>query len=1116
MCFRKCLSFNPIPTQGDEHMELSGQDRGERRGHETDVSGEHESGVETTTGGEVTDDVDVQSRRGGSRHQEPGSWQCLICNASCSIVGHLHNSQDCLEQLKSHPQYQMKGSQNDEVFITKFCLTQGVCPHDRCQDDHHSEIPPACIEWWKSHGWRLMGWRGNKENADSSTIREKIREFLKYHRKKSKSTRGQTQTTSGESTSSVDVQENKHRCSSCSYEGDLIQHVIASSHCRKAYVECFLTEDEVDVRKTVFYLGIVWGMCARPECGERTDFVYLGPHLKSSSECLEFYQNEGTYLSIPNWTEDISPAIVSKKIAQMKRQMTSAKEKERCCGNLMYKKELSQLLGHVCAMCGSMGPVIGEDFSLKGGWNGHAWICGNCSEESPEYDQVKQQLEDKVEKLKKAQSSPSSDIKVIRCSTTGLPIIAPARLTEESPSIDHFAPNLSTLVLVPYDASGLRAIKGWCDEAVEDKDALHDCTQELLRRPIITNFEATVSCLYRSLLASTRQHMGRIALGLSKVARGEILSHNPKRTSARKPSPNIEQTMGSAMRDRCGWSFHCEQEKVVESEARSTTNGQVKIHLRGTILKGVDDVELKRILLVGCQAFVNPNIKTAEDLVSDPNFEAFLISMAPIVLMYVRNKASLFVKHILSPNFENHDLQLSVDDCEMLVEIHGFVYAKEFNDVNKFLAANPEMMSRVEVIDHIQKEEHRLPTATLDWEKLAATYNLGEIQAKEIVQLVHRYQEGDVVSPLSMLNLWTPSEWQTTVEEKTLRARAEELSREREAGEDVADAIIEITLVLQQEGLFEEMVSEDVGSEVRQNIRKRLIELRPDLPSHSINALQWFHTLLVKTGAGNQWTLKRECGETLVKPYHPLFLDGLQQGVEVKIVIGTEYHEHERRSHLDQPLDANTRGSAWKKISILRFLHGMSMSEGFASQSTVSVIVGQEEELTFSQATEKDEECDEVYYNSLEEGFVVSNGDVRKQYPLRPACVEDMTFAQFIISYYRKQSHQQATYDPAKGVGADSDEPIVGGNSRLPLSMRLANGVIMKKRTGKSKPVLLLRPNHLDSYAERLLFGPWRSLDTLHQRLSDTERERLQQNRLELFPYAVFPSCTNAPEEPIS
>ena len=92
----------------------------------------------------------------------------------------------------------------------------------------------------------------------------------------------------------------------------------------------------------------------------------------------------------------------------------------------------------------------------------------------------------------------------------------------------------------------------------------------------------------------------------------------------------------------------------------------------------------------------------------------------------------------------------------------------------------------------------------------------------------------------------------------------------------------------------------------------------------------------------------------------------------------------------------------------------------------------------------------------------------------------------------------------------------MGGDSRLPLSMRLANGVIMKKRTGKSKPVLLLRPNYLDSYAERLLFGPWRSLDALHQRLSDTERERLQQNRLELFPYAVFPSCTNAPEEPIS
>ena len=348
--------------------------------------------------------------KGGSLNQDPGRWKCIVCQTSCSVVNHLKTSQDCLRRLKSHPLYQFKGSHNDEVFIVKYSLVMGVCPHTRCEDDQHSEIPPACLEWWKSSGWELMGWRGNRESAVSRTIKEKVREFLKYF-KKSRNAQGHSQAASGESTSSANVQKHsKNRCCRCSHEGDLIQHVLANGQCRKAYVEEYLTEDEVDIRNSVFYLGIVLGVCARAECGDKTNFTYLGPHLKGSSECLEFYRNEGIYLSIPNWTKEISPAVISKKIAQLKRKISTDKEKAQVCGHLVYRNELSQLLSHVCGMCGSMGPVIGEDFSLKGGWNGHAWICGNCSEDSPEYDEVKQQLEEKTRRLQGARSSSSRDV----------------------------------------------------------------------------------------------------------------------------------------------------------------------------------------------------------------------------------------------------------------------------------------------------------------------------------------------------------------------------------------------------------------------------------------------------------------------------------------------------------------------------------------------------------------------------------------------------------------------------------------------------------------------------------------------------------------------------------
>ena len=1046
----------------------------------------------------------------GPPNQERGVWRCIICNTSCGIVHHLQASGECLAQLKLKPEYQFRGSLDDEVFITKYCLLKGVCPHALCQDAQHASIPQLCLEWWKNKGWQLMNWKGEKEKATVGIVKQKIGDFLRYQRKRLNSG-GETQGAASSSIRTTNAKENRSKCSNCDENGDLIQHLVSHSQCRRAYVNKYLTEDEVDIRKTVFQLGVVLGVCVRVGCSENTNFTYFGPHLKQNSDCLDFYHNEGIYLSLPNWPKDQSPNVISKNIAQLKRRIIAAKEKEQSCGIMIFKKELSQLLAHVCVKCGCMGPTTGEEFLLKGGWTDDCderlWFCSSCSEESQDFAEVKRQLEDRVNRLKGPSNSPSSDVKVTRCSRSGQPILAPVCLSEDGQHISNFVPSSSTLVQVPYDASGLRIIKKLCDDVLEDKDDLLDCQQELLRRPILTDFEATFSCLYRSFLASVRQHMRRILIGLTKVGRGEVLSLNPRRTSARKSTPNIEQTMAGALRDRCGWSFHSEQQKAMESEARTNVNGQVRLHVKGTILRDIEDEDLRRILLVSYQTFVDGDIKTTEDLLSVQILEVFFISMTPIVLTYIRNKASLFVKHIVRPNFENYDLQLQVHDSEVLVEIEGYIYSKHFDDVNRFLAANPELRSQ-EVIETVEKEEYCLPTATLKWEKLVSAYNVGEIQAKEIVEIAERCQIGNVTSPISMLNLWTPGGWQTTEREKVLRNRVEELSFEREIGEDVAGAIIEIVLKLQDEGLFEELVFEEISTDIRRSIRRKLIELRPDLPGHSINALQWFHTLLVKTSESHQWTLKRECGETQVKPYNPLFLEALQQEVEVKIVIGSEHLEPEVLCDLGQP--SHTASSSWKQISLLKFLHGLSKFEEPASQSTVPVINSQEQELNFSEATERDEECDEVFTNSKEESFVVSNGDPRKNYSNRPAHVEDMPFGQFLVEFYRKKSNQEVTVDPISGVGADSDDFIVGGETKVPVSMKLSNGVLMKKRSEKPKPVpLLMRNNSLDSYGERLLFGTWRSLGDLHQPQSEAERERLRQNRLKLFPFAVFPGCRN-------
>ena len=1112
-----------IYSQGND--EASQQSLGQ--GDEGQES-EHEAANEETRAEDYEDD---DENKGGERQEEEcegttgnnqreaadgSAWQCDICDVNCRIGSHLRRSKECLKQLKDHPQFQFKGSEQDDVFITKFTIINGECPSSCCPTGRHSQIPEDCLEWWKSEGWNTMGWRGDRENSDVNIIKERIRTFVRYHRKKS-TPQGQSQ--AGTQVSEAPTEhEDRGPCRSCGHDGDLIEHLYERSQCLDAYIQNYLTvtEDEVDVRKSIFWLSIVLNMCARAECAEKKSFTYLGGHLNKSKDCLHFYQSEGVYLALPNWNPDLSAPMIGKRIAQIRRVINKEKKKAQSIGCTSYREELSQLLCHVCGKCGAMGPDIGEeDFVLRGGWTRagggeRCRFCSRCTEESPEFEEVKQKLEGETERLKGQQDSQESDVKIVRLSTSDRLVVAPRSLTESSQDVPQYATSLSTLVLVPSHPSAIRANMGWCDEVSRDRSELKKCVHELLKRPFITNFLPTLSCMYRSLLADVRQQMARISMGLSKVARGEVLSYNPNITSARKQVPNIEMTIEGAMRDTCRWSFSSERQRADESMARSQVNGRVKLQVRGTILMGIEDEDLKRILLLGCKSFVNENLTSMDKLLGDPNLEPFIIKMAPVILKYMRSKVKLFIKHIVAPNFSNHDLRLHFDDYKLKVEIHGYVYARQFSQVNRMLAADPTVRLLPEVTSRVTKEEEVLPTTTLDWRQVAAVYNFEELRAKAVVDVAHRCQTGDVVFPLSLLNIWTPSGWTPSEEEKVLRNRIEELSHERDEGEDVEEAILDITKILQEEGLFEELVSEDVTWDVKQSMQRSLMEICPNQPRGAVNGLMWYHVLLLRTGGKNQWTWKRNCGETLIVAYHPLLLEALQQRTEVRVAMETEFWEPESSSNEDSSEDLLMGGFAWKEISILKFLDSVSMEkyEEPVSQATVSVITRQEQELKFKDSEEKDEECDDVFVNSKGESFIITNGDLKKLYAKRPEArgVKDMTFGQFIVDYYRKQPRQPAIIDPVSGVGEESEEPIVGGDCRAPLAMKLSNNVIMKKRCESTKPVpLLLRSNTLDRYGERMLFQPWMNDDELLQPQSEEDKEKQRQNRLELFPMAIFP-----------
>ena len=120
--------------------------------------------------------------------------------------------------------------------------------------------------------------------------------------------------------------------------------------------------------------------------------------------------------------------------------------------------------------------------------------------------------------------------------------------------------------------------------------------------------------------------------------------------------------------------------------------------------------------------------------------------------------------------------------------------------------------------------------------------------------------------------------------------------------------------------------------------------------------------------------------------------------------------------------------------------------------------------------------------------------------------MEAMTFAQFLISYYRKDPRQQAIIDPHTGVGRETEDPIIGADGKLPTSMRLSNGIIMKKRSDPSNHIpLLLQYKEITDYGSRLMFQPWRQLEELIADQSAEDERRQQQNCLALFPMGIFP-----------
>ena len=253
-------------------------------------------------------------------------------------------------------------------------------------------------------------------------------------------------------------------------------------------------------------------------------------------------------------------------------------------------------------------------------------------------------------------------------------------------------------------------------------------------------------------------------------------------------------------------------------------------------------------------------------------------------MKFLHAKVQLLLKHIIEPNYSNYDLKMVFSGTKMEVKLVGYLYSAQFDETNKVIAKTTPSKLPLNIINEVINQRDVLPTTSLDWEEVHRKYAIEELAAKNIISLAKQHQIGQELYPLSCLDRWSAECWEPTEAEVLLRRRAVELSQTWNDQDDSEDAMIQITQTLLEEGLFEDLVTENIDATIIKDLKQRLYELNPERDMNSLKTLLWYHVLIMKT-TPKGWTFERKCGETQVMPYHPTLLAAVKNCVRVKPVL---------------------------------------------------------------------------------------------------------------------------------------------------------------------------------------------------------------------------------------
>ena len=553
--------------------------------------------------------------------------------------------------------------------------------------------------------------------------------------------------------------------------------------------------------------------------------------------------------------------------------------------------------------------------------------------------------------------------------------------------------------------------------------------------------------------------------------------------------PHYKMTKNFCLVKTCPWSEGADERRRCESQARASIDGVVRTNLMLTLVKAEEEMPLDG---------------------------------APLLLNWAYGKLKALVKHIISPNYSNYDLHIRFDPREWKIDLVGYLYSKEFEEINAKIASEGTELE--EIIDEIEKLFPVTPTVCIKAEDLEKYYNMSQERAEALAALVRQHQIGDnnALQPLSLIPLNNPSTVQdVTKNEMFFRKRAAQLGELCREGDDLYDAISDICNTMMEEG-FADIAYTDDGDSMRQSLAAVFDGPEVVIEDHVVQ----YHCLLYRTGAKGKWTHRRQAGESRVLPYIPLLLEAN----ECQMTADVCFHGEEIKEEfgLGQGLNGLPFHflQNWKEISVLEFINGCMPGKapkvtGPASQVLVDIKAERDEDLTWRQGHDGNTEED-VFLNKDDQPYIRTQGDVRIKYELRPESLDVMSLAQFATEYRilesSRETYRQRSYDKIKSeidsttcVGPPSAGLIAGADNRAaPVSMKLMNNKIMVRRTrGANAVPLLLFSGALNRYSSRLLFQPWRELESIRVDQQDLETAAQRETRLQLFPMSVFPICND-------